>query len=85
MYVCMYTHVHSYTQENWLIIVEVNLKAPFSIATTPNCTRGINFFPWIDPLTLDLYLITLRHQVPFLFVFDVTQPRIEPRHPEPYA
>ena len=36
-----------------------DLKAPFSISTTPRCRRGRYFFPLIAPLTLDLYLIIL--------------------------
>ena len=32
------------------IIVEVDLKAPFSIATTSRCRGGRYSFPWIAPL-----------------------------------
>ena len=31
--------------------VEGNLKAPFSIATTPWCRGGRYSFPWIAPLS----------------------------------
>ena len=31
-------------------LVEGDLKAPFSIATTPKCWRGLNSIPWIAPL-----------------------------------
>ena len=31
-------------------IVEGDLKAPFSIATTPRCSGGRYSFPWIAPL-----------------------------------
>ena len=31
-------------------IVEGDLKAPFSIATTPRCREGCYSFPWIAPL-----------------------------------
>ena len=31
-------------------IVEGDLKAPFSIATTPRCKGGLYSFPWIVPL-----------------------------------
>ena len=41
-------------------IVEGNLKAPFSIATTVRCRRGSYSFSWIAPLTLDLYHIIMR-------------------------
>ena len=38
---------------------ESNLKALFSIATTPQC-RGRHYtFPWIAPFMLDLYHIIL--------------------------
>ena len=30
-------------------VVEGNLKAPFSIATTPRCWKGCYSFPWIAP------------------------------------
>ena len=32
------------------ILVEGDLKAPFSIATTPRFRRGLYSFPWIGPL-----------------------------------
>ena len=43
----------------WLLatVVESELKAPFSIATTPRCRGGSYSFPWIAPLYLDTYLI----------------------------
>ena len=31
-------------------IVRGDLKAPFSIATTPRCSAGCYSFPWIAPL-----------------------------------
>ena len=40
-----------------LTVVECNLKASFRIATTLRCWGGHYSFPWIAPLTLDLYLI----------------------------
>ena len=42
-----------------LIIVEGNLKALFSIATTLRCKGRCYSIPWIAPLTLDPYLIML--------------------------
>ena len=33
-------------------LVEGDLKAPFSIATTPNCRGGCYFILWIPPLYL---------------------------------
>ena len=44
---------------SWLIVVEGNPKAPFPLATTSRFRGGSNFFPWIFPLTLGLYLIML--------------------------
>ena len=34
----------------WATLVEVDPKAPFSIATTPRCMRGCHSFPWIASL-----------------------------------
>ena len=42
-----------------MAVVEGNLKAPFSIATTPRCRRGCYSFLWFALLTLDPYLIML--------------------------
>ena len=68
-------------------LVEGNLKAPFSIATTLRFKEG-RYFPWIAPLILDLY-----HLMPsvkatsstffFFWVFSMTQPQIEPWSPGP--
>ena len=44
---------------SWLTVVQDNLKAPFSIATTSRCRGGHYSFLWIAPLTLDAYLIML--------------------------
>ena len=43
-------------------LVEDNLKAYFSIATTPWCREGCYSFPWIAPLTLDPlpYMLSLK-------------------------
>ena len=64
------------------ILVEGELKSPFSIATTPRCRRGLHF-------TLDPYLIMLSTKqggIKYHFwVFGMTQPRIEPRSPRPLA
>ena len=40
-------------------VVEGNLKAPFSIATTERSRGRCYSIPWIAPFTLDLYLIML--------------------------
>ena len=41
-----------------VIVVEGDLKAPFSIATTPRDRVGSYSFSWIAPLTLEPYLKT---------------------------
>ena len=43
---------------SWSTIVKGNPKAVFSIAT-PWCRGGHYTYPWITPLTLDMYLIML--------------------------
>ena len=48
-----------YIYISWSTAVEGYPKAPSSIATTPRCWGWHNSFPWITPLTLDLYLIML--------------------------
>ena len=40
-------------------VVEVDQKAPFSIATTPRCKGECYSFPWIAPFILDTYLLLL--------------------------
>ena len=51
-------------------VVEVDPKAPFSIATTPRCKRGCYSFPWMAPLYFwsvpyKAECKAKRHQVPF--------------------
>ena len=41
------------------MLVEGDLKAPFSIATTPRCRKGTTPFPGLLHFTLDPYLIRL--------------------------
>ena len=58
--VCIYIYIHACVYIYKLqTAVEGNLKAPFFIATTKRCRRGHYSFPWIPPLTIDLYLIML--------------------------
>ena len=68
-------------------VVEDDPRAPFSIASTPKCRAGRNSFPWIAPLTFDMYLIMLSVKQGGInnhfCVFDMTQPGIEPRSPWP--
>ena len=43
-------HLHTYKKVKLATIVEGDLKAPFSIATTPRCRGGSFSIPWIAPL-----------------------------------
>ena len=42
-----------------LNIIKGNPKALFSIATILRCREGRYSFPWVAPLTLDMYLVML--------------------------
>ena len=42
-----------------MTLLEGDPKAPFSKATTPRYRRGHYCFPWITPITIDLYCIML--------------------------
>ena len=42
-----------------MIVVEGDLKAPFSITTTPICRGGATPFPGLLHFTLDTYLLLL--------------------------
>ena len=69
-------------------IVEGDLKAPFSIATTPRCRGGHYSIPWIASLyswslPYNAEFLAQRYQVTFFWVFGMTQPGIEPQSPEP--
>ena len=55
--VCVYIYIYIYT--SWPTIVEGDLKAPFSIATTLRCKGQSYSFLWIASLTLDQCLIML--------------------------
>ena len=50
-------YIYIYIYITWTTVVKGELKALFSSATTPRCTRGYYSFPLITPLTLDLNLI----------------------------
>ena len=41
------------------MLIEGDLKAPFSIATTPRCRKGAIPLPRLFHFTLDLYLLML--------------------------
>ena len=50
IYIYIYIHTHIYIEREKVklaIVVEGNLNAPFSIATTPICRRGCNSLLWI--------------------------------------
>ena len=53
--------LYRYKLSKLVTIAEGNLKAPFSIATTPRCSGGRYSFPWISPLTLEQYLLRTAH------------------------
>ena len=69
--------------------VEVDPKAPFSIATTTRCRGGATPFPELPHSTLDPYLKMLsvkQEGIKYQFwVFGRTRPGIEPRFPRPLA
>ena len=66
-----------------LTLLEGDLKAPFSIATTLKCREGATPFPELLHFTLDPYLVMLKVKqsgIKYHFwVFGMTQPGIEPR------
>ena len=68
-----------------MTVIEGDQKAPFSTATTLRCRGGDTPFPRLLHFTLDTYLILLRYQVPFFWVFGMMQPGIELRYPRPLA
>ena len=78
-------HIYIYIYKvKFVTIIKGNLKAPFSIATTPKCKGGYCSFLWIVPYTLDLYLIMLNVKqgnikYHFFWVFCMTWPVIESR------
>ena len=45
----MYKYLYTY-KVNLATLVRGDLKASFSIATTPKCREGSNTIPWIAPL-----------------------------------
>ena len=66
-------------------MVKGDIKAPFSITTTPRCWRGRNYFPWIAQLTLDPYFVMLSVKQGGVkyhsWVFGMTRAGIESRSP----
>ena len=55
IYIYIYIYIFEYIyvcicKVKMVTIVEGDLKAPFSIATTPRCRGGHYSFPWIAPL-----------------------------------
>ena len=66
---------------SWPIVVEEDLKVPFSIATTPRCREGHYSFLWSALLTLNPYLkmLSVKQGGSTIFwVFGMTWPWIEP-------
>ena len=70
-------------------VVKSDPKAPFSIATTPQCRGGGYFFLWIAPLypwsVLYNAVLSKESSSTIFWVFGMTQPGIEPRSPGPLA
>ena len=54
-----HTYIYIYIYISWLTVVEGDLKAPFSVATTLKCRGGSYFFLLIAPLNCDPFLIML--------------------------
>ena len=78
-HVTIYIYIYIYII-SWLIIVEGDLKAPFSIATALRCRRACYSFPWIAPRTLDPYHIipsVKQGGIKYHWVFGMTRPGIE--------
>ena len=79
--------INEYIKKKKLVtVVDGDQKAPFSIATTPRCSRGFYSFPWIAPLypRYEPHIVVCkarRYQVPFFKVFGMTRPGIEPSTP----
>ena len=73
-----------------MIVVKGDQKAPFSIATTPNCWEGHYSFPWIALLypwsvPYNAECLARRYQVSFFWVFGMARPGIETQYPAPLA
>ena len=95
VYVCHHANHYNFSSKinivvsSWSTVVEGDSKAPFLTATTPRCRGGSYFFPWIAPLTFDLYLTMLSIKqggIKYYFrVFGMTRPGIETRSPRPLA
>ena len=68
-------------------IVEGDLKAPFSIATTPKCMGGRYSFPWVAPIyswyVPNNAVLSKEASSTIFWVFGMTRPGIEPRSPGP--
>ena len=82
IYIYIYIYIHIIIKVKLLTIVWGNLKAPFSISTTPRCRREYYFFPWIAPLypwyiPYNAEYQIRKYEVPF-FKSLICQPRIEP-------
>ena len=63
--------------------VKGDLKAPFSIATTPRCRGGRFSIPGIAPLYLIMLSVKQGNIKYNFWVFGMTQPGIEPTSPSP--
>ena len=79
----IYIYIYIYMKVSWLIVVESDRRATFSIATTWKWMGWRNSFPWIVPLPLDSYLIMLSVKQGgikcYFWVFGMTLPGFEPQ------
>ena len=57
--ILLYIYIYIYICSSSPTVVEGDLKAPFSIATTQKGMGACYSFSWIATLTLDLYFIML--------------------------
>ena len=73
----------------FVTLVEGDLKAPFSIATTHGCQKDATSFLWFVYLTFLAYLIKISVKQgvtsTIFWVFGMSRPGIDPQPPWPLA
>ena len=75
-YRCFYLGKNKVKLIKLATLVEGDLKAPFSIATTPRCRGECYSIPWIAPLYPNLIVLSTK-QGSIFWDFGMTQPGIE--------
>ena len=82
MYIYIYIYIYILKLAS---VVEIDQKAPFSIATSPKCKGGHYAFPGLLHFTIDMYLILLSIKqggIKYHFkVFGMMRPAIDSRSP----